>query len=83
MLDENGKPKDKTYLEKNLPPYLVQSISQMNEHWEKLDSHEIDNEWDLYWCNLNADINSAEIEQEITNEQARYLRKKYLRMESD
>ncbi len=37
--------------------------------------------WDIVWCDLNADINSAETEQDITHDQAQYLREKYLRME--
>lgn len=45
------------------------------------DSGKVDLHWDLYWCELNADINFAEVEQQISTEQAEYLREKYLRME--
>lgn len=51
--------------------------------WEIIDSGKEDNHWDLNWCELNADINAAEVEQEITGEQAWYLREKYLRMKRD
>ena len=89
MLDENGHydeqtglPKDKGYLEKGLPMYLQISLFNMIKSWKIVDSGKVDLHWDLYWCELNADINSAEVEEQITTEQARYLRRKYLRMES-
>lgn len=72
-----------SYLEKGLPPYLLASIKAMKQSWERKDQGEEDPRWDLYWCDLNADINSAETEQEISSEQAWYLRRKYLRMEKE
>lgn len=78
---ETGKPLDKSYLECGLPSYLQSSIKAMVESWKIVDSGEMDLHWDLYWCELNADINCAEVDQEITSEQAWYLRDKYLRME--
>ena len=39
-----------------------------------------DYHWDMCWSELNADINSAEVGQEISTEQAWYLRENYLRM---
>lgn len=77
---ESGLPTDKSYLECGLPPYLQTSLDRMIQSWQIIDSGGSDNYWDLYWCELNADINSAEIEQEITADQAWYLREKYLRM---
>ena len=89
MLDENGRydeqtglPKDNGYLEKGLPMYLQISLFNMIKSWKIVDGGKVDLHWDLYWCELNADINSAEVEEQITTEQARYLRRKYLRMES-
>ena len=79
----DGLPKDKQYLELGLPEYLQQSIERMQQSWAIEDSGGKDLHWDLYWCELNADINSAETEQEISHEQAQYLRKKYLRMEDN
>ena len=82
--DKNtGLPKDLNYLEKGLPPYLSRSLEAMKHSWEIEDSGETDFHWDLYWCELNADINSAENERSISKEQAAYLRRVYLRMEDD
>lgn len=78
-----GLPKDESYLEKGLPEHLQKSISAMCASWKRMDSGKKDLHWDLYWCELNADINSAETEQEISSDQAWYLRRKYLRMEKD
>ena len=80
---ETGLPKDESYLEKGLPGYLQKSIAAMQASWKIVDSGKRDLHWDLYWCELNADINSAETEQEISSDQAWYLRQKYLRMEKD
>ena len=78
---ESGLPSDKSYLECGLPPYLQKSLDDMIESWKIIDSGGKDGFWDLYWCELNASINSAETDQDISFEQARYLREKYLRMD--
>ena len=75
-----GLPEDKTYLEYGLPEYLQISLDNMKKTWKILDSGIRTNTWDLYWCELNADINSAEVDELITHEQADYLRRVYLRM---
>lgn len=75
-----GLPEDKTYLECGLPEYLQISLDNMKKTWKILDSGTRTNTWDLYWCELNADINSAEVDELITHEQADYLRRVYLRM---
>ncbi len=75
-----GLPEDKTYLECGLPEYLQISLDNMKKTWEIIDSGTRTNTWDLYWCELNADINSAEVDELITHEQADYLRRVYLRM---
>ena len=80
---QTGLPKEKDYLEKGLPLYLQQSINAMQKSWEIEDAGGKDLHWDIAWCDLSADINSAETEQEITSEQAWYLRHKYLRMRDD
>ena len=77
---KTGLPKSKKYLECNLPPYLQSSLENMIASWKIIDSGKKDYHWDMYWSELNADINSAEVEQEISAEQAWYLREKYLRM---
>jgi len=80
---KTGLPKDKSYLEKGLPPFLVQSIEAMVKSWEIEDSGKKDLRWDAYWCDLNVDICAAEREQLISGEQAKYLRCKYLRLEEE
>ena len=65
-----------------LLPYLKISLQNMIKSWERIDRGEKDLHWDLYWCELNADLNSAEVENLISSEQAWYLRRKYLRMEN-
>lgn len=77
----SGLPTNALRFEKGLPAYLRRSIDAMTASWVRMDAGERDLHWDLNWCNLNADINTAETEQEISPEQAWYLRKTYLRME--
>lgn len=79
--DDSGLPKDNNYLECGLPQFLQDSIQAMMEAWHKLDSGEEYMRWDCDYCNLQSDINSAEINQLISPEQAWFLREKYLRME--
>lgn len=78
--ENSGLPTDKSYLEKGLPDYLQSSLSNMKASWAIEDSGKRDIHWDIYWSELNADINSAEIEQNISSEQAWYLRERYLRI---
>lgn len=78
--NETGLPQSKDYLERGLPSYLQSSLENMIASWKIVDSGKKDYHWDMYWSELNADINSAEVEQEISTEQAWYLREKYLRM---
>lgn len=75
-----GLPQNKNYLACDLPPYLQASIESMMTSWAMVDSGKKDYHWDMYWSELNADINSAEVGQEISSEQAWYLRETYLRM---
>ena len=77
---ETGLPLEKGYLECGLPAYLQISLDNMKKSWAIEDSGKKDYHWDIAWCDLNADINSAEVDQLITPEQARYLREKHLRM---
>ena len=78
---ESGLPKSTQRFEKGLPAYLRKSIDAMVASWKIRDAGGKDLHWDLNWCDLNADINAAETEQEISAEQAWYLREKYLKME--
>ena len=76
-----GLPKDQGYLECGLPPFLAESVNAMKAAWDKLDRGEKYLRWDCDYCNLQTDINNAEVNQIISSEQAWYLREKYLRME--
>ena len=71
------------YFECGLSNDLKTSIRRMEESWKIEDSGGKDYHWDIAWCELNADINAAEVNQEVTPEQAWYLREKYLRMKKD
>ena len=53
----------------------------MKEAWKKIDNDEEYYHWDIDYCNLQTDINIAEVEQIISSEQAWGLREKYLRIE--
>ena len=76
----SGLPEDRSYLECGLPPLLRESVDAMIAAWEKLDRGEVYLHWDCDFCNLQADINCAEVDQVISSEQAQYLREKYLRI---
>ena len=78
-----GLPKNESYLEKGLPAFLQRSIENMKKSWIIEDSGQTDLHWDIYWCDLYSDINSAEVDQIISSKQADYLRKVYLRMGED
>lgn len=79
--EDAGLPQDKSYLECGLPAFLQDSLHTMIEAWQKVDSGEKYLRWDCDFCNLQSDINSAEVNQMISTEQAWHLRKKYLRIE--
>ena len=78
---QTGLPKDQSYLECGLPSFLTESIDAMKSAWRKLDRGEKYLRWDCDYCNLQTDINNAEVNQVISPEQAWYLREKYLHME--
>ena len=68
------------HLERGLPAYLQRSLDAMKESWKIEDGGGTDPHWDCFWCELNADINSAEVDHLISHDQAAYLRREYLRM---
>ena len=78
---ETGLPLDKSYLECNLPAYLQESIERMKKAWHLIDSGKTYLRWDCDFCELQSDINTAEMSHLINEEQAWYLRETYLRME--
>ena len=67
--EHTGKPIDQSYLEEGLPQFLSESIQQTIVAWEKKDSEGY-LEWDCDYCNLQSDINIAEVENLITSDQA-------------
>ena len=78
---DTGLPKDKEYLECNLPKYLQASTKKMKAAWNKVDNGEDYLHLDCDFCELQSDINTAEVGSAISSEQAWYLREKYLRIE--
>lgn len=69
------------YLEVGIPAILQESIGKMKEAWYKLD-HDIPYlHWDGDYCELQSEINNAEVNGAISSKQAWHLRRKYLRME--
>lgn len=69
-----GLPKDKEYLEKDLPAYLNNSIKEWLEGINDPNCTLLD----CLWGDLSGSINSALNDDEITAEQAEHLRRKYL-----
>lgn len=64
----------------NIPECLVEYIEKMKLAWKKKDNKEFYDMWDCDFCELQSEINVAEIEGVISNEFAWYLREKYLRI---
>ncbi len=60
--------KMESYLERGLPPFLMESITSMKAAWKKLDSGKPYLRWDCDYCNLQTDINNAEVNQIINSE---------------
>ncbi len=80
-LSKTGLSEDRENFEYGLPEFLTQSIEAMKEAWRKLDAGEEYHFWDCDFCQLQSDVNNAEVNQVISSEQAWYLREKYLGME--
>lgn len=79
--DQTGLPVDESYLECGLPPFLQESLDRMKSAWVKLDKGENYTLWDCDFCELQSNINVAEISGLISEQQAWFLRAKYLRIE--
>lgn len=69
---------NKEYLECDLPTYLSESLTAYKNALIKIKSGETYWQLDMDYCELQSNINVAEVEQDITAEQANYLRRKYL-----
>ena len=72
-MDEEGKPKDKEYLETGLPESLQHALDEYIQGEKDQVSH-----MDCLWGELYGSINACQWGGRITQEQADYLRKKYL-----
>ena len=71
------------YMEYGLPGFLRDSINRMKDAWYKVDHNIPYLHWDGDYCELQSEINNAEVNGMISSEQAWYLRHKYLRMEEN
>lgn len=78
---QTGLPLDKSYLEWGLPASLQEALEKMKTAWEKIDNGIDYLRWDCDYCELQSEINCAEVCSIISEEQAWYLREKYLRLE--
>lgn len=76
--DIGGKPVDNGYLECNLPKFLEASLSVYKDALRKRQNGDTVTLMDCYYCELQSDINSAEVNDIISSEQAWFLREKYL-----
>lgn len=70
--------KNATHYEYVLPNYLKVSLDKMKKAIELMNSGKKYLRFDCDYCELQSDINVAEIEGDITPDQAWYLRSKYL-----
>ena len=72
-MDEDGRPRDKKYLETGLPESLQHSLDEFIQGEKDQVPH-----MDCLWGELYGSINACQWGGRITKEQADYLRKKYL-----
>ena len=75
---DTGLPMDRAYLECDLPKYLQESLNTMKKAQAAKDRGEHDLHFDCYYCDLQASVNSAEVDGDISSEHAWYLRERYL-----
>lgn len=69
---------DNSYLENGLPNFLEKSLLQWKNTMRLIEKDERPSTWDLDFCELQSDINVAEVDEQISSRQAWYLREKYL-----
>lgn len=77
-IEERSKCDTGLHLEQDLPLYLHESLERYKDQLRRLDAGEKCPYWDCWFCDLQSDINVAELDESITKEQADYLRKEYL-----
>ena len=73
-----GLPIDKSYLESDIPDFLKASIDKMKDATKRVENGENYLHYDCDFCELQSEINVAEVGGDISSEQAWYLREKYL-----
>jgi len=78
---DTGLPMNKEYLECAIPDYLKKAIDKMKLGLKKAASDSNYLHLDCDFCELQSEINVAEVGNEISSEQAWYLREKYLQIE--
>lgn len=66
------------HYESGLPAYLCDSLNKMKAAIKKVEDGEEYLRYDCDYCELQSDINTAEVGGEISPDQAWYLRKKFL-----
>ncbi len=71
------------HYEAGLPAYLCVSLNKMKTAIAKIESGEEYLRYDCDYCELQSDINSAEVDGEISSDQAWYLRNKYLGIQTE
>ena len=64
----------------DLPPFLIDAIKKMERAWEHLEKNDGYTMWDADFCELQSEINIAEVDKIISNERAWELRKRYLKI---
>lgn len=64
----------------DLPPFLINAIKKMERAWEHLEKNDGYTMWDADFCELQSEINIAEVDKIISNERAWELRKRYLKI---
>lgn len=80
-IGDDGKPVNKKYLECNLPPFLELSLTRYKDALKKQEQGLHVSLMDCYYCELQSDINTSEVNDIISSEQAWYLREEYLGIE--
>jgi transcriptional regulator with XRE-family HTH domain len=75
----NGKISTKDDLN-DLPIFLKEAIEKMEKSWIDLEQNNRSSLWDCHFCELQSEINIAEVERIISSERAWELRIKYLRI---
>lgn len=78
LMNNASTPKDKSYFDNNLPEYLQHSVEKMKIAWILKIAEPSYTCWEGDYYNLQNDINVAEAGKMISEEQAWYLREKYL-----